>query len=41
MKTRLLAGEHAEVLQLICKDNPIPGIWQPLNKTCQGVVAGS
>jgi len=39
--TRLLAAEHAEVLQLICLDNPIPGIWQPLSKTCQGVVASS
>ena len=39
--TKLLAGEHAEVLQLICHDNPIPGIWQPLSETCQGVVASS
>jgi tetratricopeptide (TPR) repeat protein len=39
--TNLLAIEHAEVLELICKDNPIPGIWQPLVKTCQGVVASS
>ncbi len=39
--TKLLASEHAEVLQLICLDNPIPGIWQPLNETCKGIVAPS
>ncbi len=34
---QLLAVEHAEILQLICHDNPIPGIWQPMNETCAGV----
>ncbi|HLF29400.1 MAG TPA: hypothetical protein VI566_00030, partial [Xanthomonadales bacterium] len=38
---QLLAAEHAEVLQLICHDNPIPDIWQPLNETCAGVASGS
>jgi hypothetical protein len=39
--TNLLAAEHAQVLQLICNENPIPGIWQPLGETCKGVVASS
>ncbi|MDH3924529.1 MAG: hypothetical protein OET41_07955 [Xanthomonadales bacterium] len=34
---RLLEAEHAEVLQLICHENPVPHIWQPMRKTCMGV----
>ena len=37
---QLLAVEHVEVLQLICHDNPIPDIWQPMQKTCVGVEPG-
>ncbi len=37
----ILAAEHAEVLQLICFDNPVPNDWQPLPDTCAGVVEGS
>jgi len=37
---QLLAVEHLEVLQLICHDNPIPDIWQPMQKTCVGVQPG-
>jgi tetratricopeptide (TPR) repeat protein len=36
---QLLAVEHAEVLQLICHNNPIPDIWQPKNETCAGISA--
>ncbi len=36
----LVDVEHAEVLQLICHENPIPGIWQPLRETCDGSAAG-
>jgi hypothetical protein len=25
------------MLQLICFNNPAPGAWQPLQKTCEGV----
>ena len=32
-----LAAEHKKVLQLICFNNPAPGAWQPLPKTCEGV----
>jgi len=31
---QLLAAEHAEILQLICNENPIPDIWQPMSETC-------
>ena len=37
---QLVDIEHAEVLQLICHDNPIPQIWQPMKQTCAGVTAG-
>ena len=37
---KLLAIEHAEILQLICRDNPIPNIWQPMNETCAGTRTG-
>ena len=33
----ILAAEHEEVLQLICFNNPAPGIWQPMLQTCEGV----
>ncbi len=33
----ILAAEHAEVLQLICFNNPVPNDWQPLPETCEGV----
>jgi tetratricopeptide (TPR) repeat protein len=35
----ILAVEHDKVLQLICFNNPVPDDWQPLPKTCEGVVA--
>lgn len=34
----ILAGEHDDILQLICFNNPAPDEWQPLPKTCEGVV---
>ncbi len=34
----ILAEEHDKVLQLICFNNPTPDNWQPLPKTCEGVV---
>jgi len=34
----IIAAEHAEVLQLICFNNPVPNDWQPLPETCDGVV---
>ncbi len=34
----ILAAEHDKVLQLICFNNPVPGAWQPLPETCEGVV---
>jgi len=34
----ILAAEHEKVLQLICFNNPVPGNWQPLPETCEGVV---
>jgi TolB-like protein/Flp pilus assembly protein TadD len=33
----ILAAEHDQVLQLICFNNPVPGDWQPLPETCEGV----
>ncbi|MEJ8569570.1 tetratricopeptide repeat protein [Elongatibacter sediminis] len=36
----LVDAEHAEVLRLICSENPIPDIWQPLRATCAGASAG-
>ncbi len=38
---QLLAVEHANILQLICHDNPIPDIWQPMNETCTGAKTSS
>jgi tetratricopeptide (TPR) repeat protein len=38
---QLLAVEHAQVLQLICHDNPIPDIWQPMSETCSGITPGA
>jgi hypothetical protein len=32
----LLADERSEILLLICHDNPIPDVWQPMKKTCAG-----
>ena len=37
----ILAAERAEVLQLICFNNPVPNDWQPLPETCDGVVERS
>jgi len=34
----ILAAEHDKVLQLICFNNPVPGDWQPIPETCEGVV---
>ena len=34
----IIAAEHAEVLQLICFNNPVPQHWRPLPETCEGVV---
>ncbi len=34
----ILAAEHDKVLQLICFNNPVPGNWQPLPETCEGVL---
>jgi len=39
--SQLLAAEHAEILQLICDENPIPNIWQPMDSTCAGNRASS
>jgi TolB-like protein len=35
--TQALEQEHAEMLQLMCFNNPIPDTWQPLRETCAGV----
>jgi len=29
-----VALEHKNILQLICHENPIPNMWQPMDKTC-------
>jgi tetratricopeptide (TPR) repeat protein len=34
---QLVKLEQAKILQLICYNNPIPDIWQPLSATCAGV----
>jgi len=34
----ILEKEHRNTLQLICFNNPIPDIWQPLPETCEDVV---
>ncbi len=33
----ILATERKAVLQLVCHNNPVPGAWQPLPATCEGV----
>ncbi len=33
----ILAAEQDKILQLICFNNPVPGGWQPMPKTCEGV----
>ena len=33
----ILDSERGKALQLICFNNPAPGNWQPLPKTCEGV----
>jgi len=33
--------ERAGIVRLICQQNPIPEIWQPLRQTCDGIEAGS
>jgi len=30
----LLAKEHAEAMEIVCNNNPIPESWQPLPETC-------
>ena len=32
---QILTEEHAQVLQLICNENPVPDAWQPLPETCR------
>ena len=32
----IIAAEHAEVLQLVCFNNPVPDHWRPLSETCEG-----
>ncbi len=34
----IIAAEHAEVLQLVCFNNPVPDHWRPLPETCEGVI---
>ena len=34
----ILTQEHQKILQLICFNNPVPDDWQPLPKTCEGVM---
>lgn len=34
-----LESEREQTLQLICFNNPVPGAWQPLPETCDGVAA--
>ena len=33
----ILEKERRDTLQLICFNNPVPDIWQPLPETCEGV----
>ena len=35
----MLAAEREAVLALICQNNPVPGAWQPLPTSCEGVPA--
>ncbi len=37
----IIEAEHAEVLQLVCFNNPVPQHWRPLPDTCEGVAEGS
>ena len=34
----IIEAEHAEVLQLVCFNNPVPQHWRPLPETCEDVV---
>ncbi len=34
----ILAGEHEDILQLMCFNNPAPDEWQPMPATCEGVL---
>ncbi len=34
---QLLNAERTNILQIICHDNPIPEIWQPMKETCAGL----
>jgi TolB-like protein len=36
----MLAIERENILQLVCFNNPVPGAWQPLAKTCEGIEKG-
>jgi len=36
----LVDADHRAVVHLICNENPIPDMWQPLSATCAGAVAG-
>ena len=33
----ILEKERRDTLQLMCFNNPVPDIWQPLPETCEGV----
>jgi len=33
-------ADHRAVVHLICNENPIPDMWQPLGATCAGAAAG-
>jgi len=37
----LVEQDHREIVQMICHENPIPGMWQPLAATCAGVSANA
>lgn len=37
----LVGQDHREIVRLICLENPIPEMWQPLAATCAGVSTGS
>lgn len=32
----IITGQRAQVVDLICNNNPIPESWQPLRESCQG-----
>ena len=33
----ILELERVKVVQLLCVENPIPEVWQPLPETCEGM----